>query len=78
MSTSSDERPPVWVGHVVMQTNVLEQSRAFRSRVDAVRFFPRIVFEIVQLRKRQADVLVAIDDDGGERPLEPTGWDHFA
>jgi catechol 2,3-dioxygenase-like lactoylglutathione lyase family enzyme len=29
MSTRPDERPPVWVGHVSMRTNVLDQSHAF-------------------------------------------------
>jgi len=25
----------------------------------------------------EGDAVVAIDSDGSERPLEPTGWDHF-
>jgi catechol 2,3-dioxygenase-like lactoylglutathione lyase family enzyme len=29
MSTRADERPPVWVGHVSMRTNVLDQSHDF-------------------------------------------------
>lgn len=29
MSMRVDERPPVWVGHVSMRTNVLDQSHAF-------------------------------------------------
>lgn len=29
MATRADERPPVWVGHVSMRTNVLDQSHDF-------------------------------------------------
>jgi catechol 2,3-dioxygenase-like lactoylglutathione lyase family enzyme len=29
MSTRVDQRPPVWVGHVSMRTNVLDHSHAF-------------------------------------------------
>ena len=29
MSTLADGRPPVWVGHVSMRTNVIDQSHAF-------------------------------------------------
>ena len=29
MSTNADERPPVWVGHVSMRTNVLDKSHEF-------------------------------------------------
>jgi hypothetical protein len=29
MSKPADDRPPVWVGHVSMQTNVLDPSHAF-------------------------------------------------
>ena len=29
-------------------------------------------------RDRRGRGLTAVDADGTERPLEPTGWDHFA
>ena len=65
--TNPDPRPPVWVGHIVMQTNQLDASEDFMIKIGMRPIFKGDDVAILELRGGTHIVLARNNDfDPGE------------
>ena len=68
---NDDQRPPVWIGHVVLETNAIEQSEKFMRLVGMRPIAGGEDFAVLELRGGTHLVLIAKDDvTPGEVPFD--------
>jgi hypothetical protein len=68
---SDEQRPPVWIGHVVLETNSIEQSAQFMRLIGMRPIASGEDFAVLELRGGTHLVLIAKDDViPGEVPFD--------
>ncbi len=64
--TQSEQRPPIWVGHVVLRVADVEASKAFFVKLGMRALEPDASVGILELRGGTHLVILPTDDPGGE------------
>lgn len=71
MATRADERPPIWVGHVSMRTNVLDRSHDFMLALGLRPIGRSDEVSVLELRGGTHLVLLRVDEPlSGAAPFD--------